>query len=97
MMINQLLGEFQNGSKYCDIALSMLGQTQTKKKHANATLLSVMGLAFSKPIPLLLDPLLNGYKAGMEQGDIEMAMWNMNSYLTLQLYCGKLLKHESGF
>ncbi|CAJ1945071.1 unnamed protein product [Cylindrotheca closterium] len=93
IMINQLLGDFEKGSKYCDIALSMLDQTQTKKKHANATLLSVMGLAFSKPIPLLLDPLFNGYKAGMEQGDIEMAMWNMNSYLTMQLYCGKLLKH----
>ncbi|KAL3937360.1 MAG: hypothetical protein SGBAC_007527 [Bacillariaceae sp.] len=93
MMIQQLLGDFENGSKYCDIAISMLDKTQTRKKHAHATLLAVMGLAFSKPIPSLLGPLLNGYKAGMEHGDIEMAMWDMNSYLTMQLYCGKLLKH----
>jgi len=92
--IIQTLSSYQKGAQYADRGFQLLDNcAEGKRTESRVTYLSwFMVYPFSKPIHSTLNHLLRGYKAGMEMGDVESAMWNVGMYLCGSIVAGKALK-----
>jgi len=92
--IKKQLASYKTGAQYADRGFQLLDIcAEGKRTESRVTYLSwFLVYPFSKPIHSTLNHLLRGYKAGMEMGDVESAMWNVAMYLCSSIVAGKALK-----
>ena len=85
---------FKSGAQYADRGFQLLDVcAEGKRTESRVTYISwFMVYPFSTPIHSTLSHLLRGYKAGMEMGDTESAMWNVSMYICSSIVAGKALK-----
>jgi hypothetical protein len=92
--IKKQLASYKTGAQCADRGFQLLDIcAEGKRTESRVTYLSwFLVYPFSKPIHSTLNHLLRGYKAGMEMGDVESAMWNVSMYLCSSIVAGKALK-----
>ena len=85
---------YKTGALYADRGFQLLDMCREgKRTESKVTYISWFQIyPFSKPIHSTLEHLLRGYKAGMEMGDVESAMWNLSQYICNSIVAGKALK-----
>ena len=88
------LTSYKTGALFADRGFQLLDMCKEgKRTESRVTYLSwFMVYPWSKPIHSTLKHLLRGYKAGMEAGDVESAMWNVSTYICGSIVAGKPLK-----
>ena len=90
-----LLGAtYATAAQYASRGLQLLDIDPEGKRTESRTTYVSWFLVYprSKPIHSTLKHLLRGYKAGMEVGDVESAMWNVSMYICSSIVAGKSLK-----
>ena len=88
------LTSYTTGALYGDRGFQLLDMCKEgKMTRSRVTYLSwFMVYPWSRPIHSTLKHLLSGYKAGLEMGDVESAMWNVSTYICCSIVAGKPLR-----
>lgn len=93
-MLNAFMGDFKAGEIYAKHSLEMMGRFGAKRVESR-TLLVAYGsvLHWTTPLEDCMKPLHQGYRKGLQMGDIDNALWNIYMFLWFSLFKGTVLKN----
>ncbi|MCP4136285.1 MAG: AAA family ATPase [bacterium] len=83
------LGQIERGYKFGNLALALLEKNNAEEYKAQVYF-AVYGFIYhwKKPVKETLDPLLEGYRAGVETGNLEFATYCSSFYCVHAFYSG---------
>lgn len=96
MVLCGILGDFENGSRYGELALHLNERSCVKRYRAQTAFLVIsMVDHWKKPLHETLPPLFSTYKLGLELGDFEFATLSLFFYDAHSFFTGARLEELS--
>ena len=85
--------DFQGGSDYGRLALSLLDKLQCKNVESRTLMIThYLVLPWTSPVHSMVNPLLKAYETGMQTGDTESALYAVANYFFISFQAGRVLQ-----
>lgn len=83
------LGDYRRGFDFAQHAMSLLERPENKRVHARTTMVAHwFVMHWSRPMRESIEPLMLGWRAGLETGDVEFGVYAANGRTLLRMFVG---------